>query len=90
MAKKYEPSAEELKNLMAAYDSCGTYSGAARAVGLSVAVATRIIKENIDKKEPVKVESAPPYCGPEPGEPYFEGIVNLWNKDESWKAEYAE
>ena len=41
-------STDELALLMEAYESCGTYSGAARLCGISVSVATRIIKEQKD------------------------------------------
>lgn len=62
---------EQLDLLLSVYNSEGTYAAAGRAVGVSSAVATRIIKEYKEAHQTTELESesAPlEYNGPAPKE----------------------
>lgn len=64
-------SKEQLDLLLSVYNTEGTYAAAARAVGISSAVATRIIKEYKETHQSTETEnnSAPlEYNGPAPKE----------------------
>ena len=91
MAKKTEVSKEVLATLLSVYKEKGTFAAAARETNLSVAVATRIIKENINKANEKPVEVAAEYTGPSPVEfPRKEEVINFWNPEKDWIEEYEE
>ena len=82
-------STDELALLMEAYESCGTYSGAARLCGLSVSVATRIIKEQKEHQASI-IPTVKEYNGPRPVEmPDKELVRNFWNPSKEWENNYG-
>lgn len=46
MGRKFIPTDEQLKTMVAAYEKEGTYAAAAKSIGVSTAVATRVLKEH--------------------------------------------
>lgn len=82
-------SPDELSLLMEAYENCKTYSGAARLCGLSVSVATRIIKEQKAHQESI-VTAPTEYTGPRPVDiPTKESIRFFWNPSKEWEDNYG-
>ena len=80
---------EQTSLLMEAYESCGTYSGAARMCGLSVSVATRIVKEQKAHQESIVIV-AEKYRGPTPVDmPAKEDVRNFWNPNKEWEDNYG-
>lgn len=77
---------EQYDLLIRTYNEKGTYAAAARVVGISSSVATRIIKEFLEsgvslEEEPQEILA---YSGPQPKEnPEYNDIYYcLWNSEE--------
>lgn len=88
MANKTELTEEQLDLLLSTYAKTKTYAAAARAVGITAAIATRIIKENIKQKK--EIAAVPKtYESVQPKEfPDFADLVKAINPTEDWWVSY--
>ena len=80
---------EQLDLLLSVYNDKGTFAAAGRAVGVSAAVAKRIISEH---QNDAPTESVPTtYAGPSPKEnPTRNDMRSAFVKDEEWWKKYGE
>lgn len=76
MSKKYIPSEEQLKEILAYYSMSGSYQEVSRRTGLSAAIVKRIIEENLEEKKEFNVKNYV-YNGFPPEEPSNKQIVNF-------------
>lgn len=90
MATKTILEKEQLELLLSTYKEVGTFAAAGRAVGISSAVAKRIIGEHL-KDESNSTPSVPiTYNGPAPLEnPTRENIWYALYKDNEWWEDYG-
>lgn len=88
MANKIELTKEQLDLLLSVYDEKKTYAAAARAVGISSPVATRIIKEHLTAKaEEATIPTE--YNGPQPPEyPTLMHLIQAITPTEQWWQDY--
>lgn len=89
MATKTILTQEQLDLLLSTYKEKGTFAAAGRSVGISSAVAKRIVSEH---QNDVPAEDIPTvYTGPTPKEnPTRSDIWNAFKKDEEWWKKYGE
>ena len=79
---------EQLDLLLSVYSDKGTFAAAGRAVGVSAAVAKRIISEQISNA-PTE-EKPTTYTGPVPNEnPTRNDIWSAFNKSKEWWDNYG-
>ena len=79
---------EQLDLLLSVYNDKGTFAAAGRAVGVSAAVAKRIIGEHIN--DTPAEETPTVYTGPEPKEnPTRNDIWYALCKEEEWYEDYG-
>lgn len=89
MATKTILTQEQLDLLLSTYKEKGTFAAAGRAVGVSAAVAKRIIGEHADVDS--STESVPAvYTGPLPKKyPTKNDMWAAFNKNEEWWKSYG-
>lgn len=89
MATKTILTQEQLDLLLSTYKEKGTFAAAGRAVGISSAVAKRIVSEHQNDTPTEDVPTV--YTGPTPKEnPTRSDIWNAFKKDEEWWKKYGE
>lgn len=88
MATKTILTQEQLDLLLSTYKEKGTFAAAGRAVGVSAAVAKRIVSEHGNN---TPTESVPAiYAGPIPKEnPTRNNIWSAFNKSKEWWDSYG-
>lgn len=85
MPAKYVPSDDELRKILDFYAAHKTYTSVSREFGISVPIATRIIKETNS------LSSSSSYDGPQPVEfPDQNSILHFYNPGKEWLEDYAE
>lgn len=88
MPAKYVPSDDELKKILDFYAAHKTYTSVSREFGISVPIATRIIKE---AKSLSSSSSSSSYDGPQPVEfPDQNSVLHFYNPGKEWLEDYAE
>lgn len=87
MATKTILEKEQLELLLSTYKKVGTFAAAGRAVGVSSAIAKRIVGEHLKDEvciAPIK------YDGPQPLEnPIRENVWYAMYKDKEWWEDYG-
>lgn len=85
MPAKYVPSDDELKKILDFYAAHKTYTSVSREFGISIPIATRIIKEA------KSLSSSSSYDGPQPVEfPDQNSVLHFYNPGKEWLEDYAE